>query len=160
MKIKRIFSLFMIGIMLAANIPFDVFADELSDEITITEDVIASGGSLAVSDSCIDVEFNITGQWVGGFNGEIKITNLTDDVIENWQIQMEFPQEITNIWNATIESHEGTVYNIRNTGDNNINIPTGASIAFGFSGTYEDSIASPSNVKLLTSRATASTWIL
>lgn len=104
MKIKRIFSLFMIGIMLSANIPFDVFADELSDEITITEDAIASGGSLVVSDSCIDVKVNITGQWVGGFNGEIKITNLTDDVIENWQIQMEFPQAITNIRDIILTS--------------------------------------------------------
>lgn len=140
--------------MFSANIPFNVFAEEITNDTTITEDELVSGSALAVSDSSIDVEFNITGQWEGGFNGEIKITNLTDVVIENWQIQMEFPQEITNIWNAAIESHEGTVYNIRNAGNNNnVNIPVGESVTFGFSGTYEDSITSPSNVKLVQSRA-------
>ena len=150
MRFKKILSLFMMGVMFSANIPFNVFAEEITNDTTITEDEFVSGSALAVSDSSIDVEFNITGQWEGGFNGEIKITNLTDVVIENWQIQMEFPQEITNIWNAAIESHEGTVYNIRNAGNNNnVNIPVGESITFGFSGTYEDSITSPTNVKLV-----------
>lgn len=154
MKFKRILSLFMMGVMFSANIPFNVFAEEVTNDTTITEDELVSGSALNISDSDIDFEFNITGQWEGGFNGEIKITNLTDAVIENWQIQMEFPQEITNIWNAAIDSHEGTVYNIRNAGNNNNeNIPVGESITFGFSGTYEDSITSPSSVKLVQARA-------
>lgn len=154
MKAKKILSLFMIGVMFSANIPFNVFAEDITNDTTITEDELVSGSALNISDSNIDFEFNVTGQWEGGFNGEIKISNLTDAVIENWQIQMEFPQEITNIWNAAIESHEGTVYNIRNAGNNNnVNIPVGESVTFGFSGTYEDSITSPSNVKLVQSRA-------
>ena len=154
MKFKKILSLFMMGVMFSANISFNVYAEEVTNDTTITEDELVSGSALNVSDSDIDFEFNITGQWEGGFNGEIKITNLTNAVIENWQIQMEFPQEIINIWNAAIESHEGTVYNIRNAGNNNnVNIPVGESVTFGFSGTYEDSITSPSNVKLVQSRA-------
>ena len=88
--------------------------------------------------------------------GEITINNLSDKVIENWQIEMEFPQEITNIWNAEIVSNENKVYNIKNAGGNNaVNIPIGVSVTFGFTGTCEDEIISPQNVRLVTGKANA-----
>ena len=157
MKFKRAFSLFMTGIMLSTVFPRNVFAEDIiHNSNSSVEDDTVSGSSISVTSNDIDVDFNLTGQWNGGFNGEIVITNTGDSKIENWQIEMTFPQEITNIWNAAIESHEGTVYNIRNAGgNNNVDIPIGESVTFGFSGTYTDEIVEPTNVKLITGRQTA-----
>ena len=151
MKLKKALSLFMMGVMLSSSMPFNVFAEEVTTDGTIiSEDVTASGSALTVLSDDIDVEFNVTGQWDGGFNGEIIITNVSDKLIENWQIEMQFPQEITNIWNASILSHDDDVYIIKNAGgNNNINIPVGESVSFGFGGTYENEIIEPSNIELV-----------
>lgn len=127
----------MAGLMLSSALPINVLADTSGIVNNLSaEDTATSEGAVSVSESKIDVDFDVTGQWEGGFNGEITITNLTDTMIENWQIEMEFPQEITNIWNAAIVSHEGMVYNIKNAGGNNsLNIPAGGSVTFGFTGT-------------------------
>ena len=151
MKFKRTLSLFMMGVMLSSSVPFNVFAEDTAiNNNNLTEDTTISGSSISVSNNDIDVDFNIIGQWNGGFNGEIILTNTSDKTIENWQIQMEFPQKITNIWNATIATHKGAIYTIKNPGNNNnVNIPANGSVSFGFSGEYTDEIIEPSNVSLI-----------
>lgn len=48
------------------------------------------------------------------------------------------------------------MYNIKNAGGNNaVNIPIGGSVTFGFTGTYEDEIISPQNIRLVTGKADA-----
>ena len=157
MNLKGFFSTLMIGVLLSSVLPINVLADTSGIINNMSEeDVTTSGSAISISDSNIDVDFIITGQWSGGFNGEITITNLTDTVIENWQIQMEFPQEITNIWNATIVSHDGAIYNIKNTGGNNsINIHSGESVAFGFTATFNKEIISPQNISLVAGKTDA-----
>jgi len=156
-KIKKSLSMFMIGIMIFSNIPVSVMADDTNTCVDIlSEDLTTSGSAISVSNNNIDVSFNITGQWNDGFNGEITINNLTDKVIENWQIQMEFQQEITNIWNAAIVSHNGMLYNIKNAGgNNNVNIPANGSVTFGFSGIYKEDIIAPENVVLTSGKTKA-----
>lgn len=48
-------------------------------------------------------------------------------------LEFDFEREITNIWNAVIESYEGNHYVIRNAGYN-ANITAGQSVLFGFNG--------------------------
>lgn len=157
MKFKKILGIIMTGIMLSANIPINAFADEaLAVDAVLSEDSVTSESAVTVSDNNIRLDFSVISQWNGGFNGEITINNLSDKVIENWQIEMEFPHEITNIWNAVVVSNENTVYNIKNAGGNNaVNIPIGGSVTFGFTGTYEDEIISPQNIRLVTGKADA-----
>ena len=157
MKFKRTLSLFMMGVMLSSSLPYNVFAeDTITNSNNSLEDVTASGSSISVANSDIDVDFNITAQWSGGFNGEITVTNTGESKIENWQIEMTFPQEITNIWNARIDSVDNGVYNIKNAGgNNNVDIPVGGSVTFGFTGTYTDDIVAPTNVKLITEKQNA-----
>ena len=157
MKLKKGLSILMMEVILSSSLPVNVLADNLGDINNISaEDVTTSGSAISVLSNNIDVNFNITGQWDGGFNGEIIITNLTDKVIENWEIQMEFPHEIINIWNASIVSHEDLIYTIKNPGDNNnVNIPVNGSVAFGFSGIYEGEMVAPSNIELIDNKDNA-----
>lgn len=69
---------------------------------------------------------------------------------------MEFPQEITNIWNDVVVSHEDMMYIVKNSGSNNsVNIPARGSVSFGFSGTYERDIIAPQNVQLVGGKTVA-----
>jgi cellulase/cellobiase CelA1 len=156
MKIKRFFSLFMVGTMLTTTVPITAFADNtvnidnmVENNITVN-DVTVSDSAISVLSKDISADFKVQCKWNNGFNGEITITNLTDKVIENWQIEMSFPHEIVNIWNAQIISYEDGIYNIKNAGgNNNVNISAHGSVTFGFIGTYDEIITEPKNVQLV-----------
>lgn len=157
---KKIISLFMATIMLLSCINVSAFANQESSESISTdvEDTLLSESALSAESNDISIKFNVTDKWTGGFNGSITVENVSNEVIENWQIQFEFPHEIINIWNAQIISYENGIYNIKNAGGNNaVNIPVGESVSFGFIGTYEDEIFEPENVKLISGSSTADT---
>ncbi|MCQ2536910.1 MAG: endonuclease [Lachnospiraceae bacterium] len=79
-----------------------------------------------------NVSFN-KNAWSYGFNGEVVIKNIGEAAIANWTIEFDYADEITNIWNAVIVSHEGTHYVITNAGWNSTIYANGA-VSFGFSG--------------------------
>lgn len=158
MKFKKALSLFMTAILLSSSMPLNAFAEDISadENAIVAEDTTASGSALTVMSSDIDVEFNVTGQWSDGFTGEITVKNISDTLIEDWQIEMTFPHEIETLWNAKIESYEDGVYNIKNAGDNNnINIPVGGSITFGFKAKHDGEITEPSEIYLATTKRKA-----
>lgn len=49
-----------------------------------------------------------------GCNGAIILSNLTDEPIENWQLEFDYDREIVDIANAVIVSHEQGHYVIKN----------------------------------------------
>lgn len=76
MKIKKLVSLFMVGVMLISSIPANVFADTVGlANGTLGDDIIASGSAVAVSNENISVDFNVMSKWDNGFNGEIIVNN-------------------------------------------------------------------------------------
>lgn len=90
------------------------------------------------------VKFSIDSQWSGAFNGSIKITNTGNKAIENWSLMFYMDNNITNIWNATIQSNTDGLYCIKNSGWNQ-NIPVGKSAEFGFTATAGDVIYIPTS---------------
>lgn len=77
------------------------------------------------------VEFKIDSQWKDAFNGNITITNTSNAAIENWALKFDMQNEITNIWDASIENYKHGVYLIKNNTWNQ-DIPVGGSVSFGF----------------------------
>lgn len=88
------------------------------------------------------IEFVVESQWNGAFNGKIIITNTGSQNIENWTLGLESENNITNIWNAQITSHENTNYQIQNAGWNKT-IKPGENVSFGFTANYSTSIDIP-----------------
>ncbi len=79
--------------------------------------------------------------WGGGFQGEIDLTN-DQAAISSWSLEFDFGRNITQIWNATIESHSGTHYVVRNASWNGSLAP-GATVTFGFLGTAGNVTSGP-----------------
>lgn len=77
------------------------------------------------------VDFSLVNQWNGGYQAEIKITNIGAEDIVNWSIEFDLAQEISNIWNAIVIEQSDSHYIIQNSGWNQ-DIPVGESISFGF----------------------------
>ncbi|ADZ83921.1 cellulose binding domain-containing protein [Cellulosilyticum lentocellum] len=100
------------------------------------------------SDVDYTIGFKLTGNWNGGFNGEISITNQSNAPIEDWSLAFDFEANINNLWTATIVEHTGNHYVIKNKGYN-ANIAPGQTLTLGFSGdNLEDSTIEPNNYKL------------
>ena len=102
-------------------------ADEGWDGLT-TEKVYEQGD--------IRYTFTITSTWSGGYNARVEICNSGSEIIDNWALDMVFPGDITNIWNAVIESVDNQTYTIKNAAWN-ADIGSGCSVSFGFTGKGE-----------------------
>ncbi len=93
------------------------------------------------------ITFSLISCWDEGYNGNIKIENLSDDILENWYVKFDFENSISSIWNAEVAEHAEENYVIKNAGWNR-NIPVGDSVEFGFSG-LESFLGFPEDCRLL-----------
>lgn len=129
---------------------FGVIATRGSGESIFIEDSALVSKEVEADQSSYEVTFGKS-EWSYGYNGEITIGNTSESTLEGWQVEFDLADEITNIWNANIVSHEGQHYVIENAGYNDAITP-GAGVSFGFSGTPKDqaeySDASLENVSL------------
>ncbi|MER7165889.1 cellulase family glycosylhydrolase [Micromonospora sp. NPDC000207] len=86
--------------------------------------------------------YSVTGQWQGGFQGDVKITAGVSP-INSWVVRWTYAngQTVSQAWNATVTSSGSTVtagnvsYNGR--------LAAGASTSFGFIGTWNGSNPAP-----------------
>ncbi|OYZ80740.1 MAG: hypothetical protein B7Y12_07775 [Rhizobiales bacterium 24-66-13] len=86
-----------------------------------------------VHDADLQALFSSVDSWGGGFNASIAIHNDGATAAHGWQIEINMPYEIENIWNAEIVSHDADGYVIRNAAWNG-DIAHDASVSFGFIG--------------------------
>ncbi|MFH1555784.1 MAG: Calx-beta domain-containing protein [Pseudomonadota bacterium] len=86
-----------------------------------------------VHDTDLQALFSSADSWGGGFNASIAIHNDGATAAHGWQIEINMPYEIENIWNAEIVSHDADGYVIRNAAWNG-DIAHDASVSFGFIG--------------------------
>ena len=91
------------------------------------------------------VNFSTSSDWGSGFVADINVTNTTSAISNGWQVEFDFPFNITNIWSAEIVSHTGDHYIIKNAAWNG-NIQPSGSVKFGFQGT-PGNVTSPVNMK-------------
>lgn len=103
--------------------------DEAGEEEEITDDELED--ALDVLDPKeVGVTYDITSRWSGHFNVDVVLSNLTEETIENWEIEFPFEGSVENIWNAKVtKTDEGSV-NIKNV-DWNQDIEVGQTVSFG-----------------------------
>ena len=83
--------------------------------------------------SC-SVVYTIAGQWPGGFQGELKVTNTGTVPINGWIVRLTFPngQVITQSWNG-VYTQSGAQLTVTNVSWNGVLQP-GQSVSTGFLG--------------------------
>ena len=93
------------------------------------------------------VDFKVINDWGQAFNGEILIKNTSNEVIEDWIIEMDFPYEIVSFFEGEIIKSTDNHYIINNAGYN-ANIKPGETLKLGFSGEPGNVLNPPNNIKL------------
>lgn len=78
-----------------------------------------------------EVKYSVEQVWDSGYNGLITIVNNGTKIIEDWNLQFTFNNQIRDIWDAVILQQDGQCYQIGNATYNQ-NIDIGESISFGF----------------------------
>ncbi|MFG1424706.1 Calx-beta domain-containing protein [Roseixanthobacter glucoisosaccharinicivorans] len=86
-----------------------------------------------VHDTDLQALFSSVDSWGGGFNASIAIHNDGATAAHGWQLEINMPYEIENIWNAEIVSHDADGYVIRNAAWNG-DIGHDGTVSFGFIG--------------------------
>ena len=154
---KRILAYLLTLTLVMTSLPTQLFAQTtkdasvpmsaLVDTQTTTPGAIQINPAKYVGDG-YEVDFKVTNQWPGAFNGEFVLTNTSDKPLENWTLKFDFKHEITNMWNAQIVTHEANSYIIKNMGHNQ-DIAPGNSVNIGFQANLNDEIKAPESYDLL-----------
>ncbi|MCR5738621.1 MAG: cellulose binding domain-containing protein [Lachnospiraceae bacterium] len=90
------------------------------------------------------VTFSYDGEWGEGFVASITISNDSTENIEDWILEFDFDREITSVWNASLESHEGWHYVIKRAQET-FCIAPGQAVTFGFIGEGGEAGSMPEN---------------
>ncbi|MER6673254.1 cellulose binding domain-containing protein [Streptomyces sp. NPDC000983] len=93
------------------------------------------------------VTYRITNQWQGGFQADVQLTNTGSAAWSGWTLNWSFPsgQTIGQIWNAE-RTQSGAAVTAKNVGWN-ANVAAGASVSFGFTGTWSGTNGKPTAFK-------------
>jgi len=62
----------------------------------------------------LEAIFAVVNTWSGGFNGSVTLENDGATATTGWQVRIETTNQITDIWNAVIVSHDTSGYVIGN----------------------------------------------
>ncbi|MEU5155692.1 cellulase family glycosylhydrolase [Glycomyces sp. NPDC021274] len=94
-----------------------------------------------------EVDYQVTGQWSGGFNANVVVTNLGDP-IDGWTLEWAWPhgQRVTNLWSAKDKS-KADAAEVESLGYN-AKLATGSSTSFGFTGTWAGANTEPTEFRL------------
>ncbi len=90
--------------------------------------------------------YKVTGQWSGGFQGEVTVQNTGTTATASWTVSWTFPngQTITQLWGG-ISSVSGTTQTVKNEAWNGVLAPN-ATTTFGFLGTWTTANGVPATV--------------
>ncbi|MDB1088987.1 cellulose binding domain-containing protein [Streptomyces sp. ACA25] len=94
-------------------------------------------------DADCSVTYRVTNEWHGGFQGDVTVANTGSAALENWELRWSFPQgqQIGQIWNAEYTQAGSSV--VITPSSWNHRIAPGASVTFGFIGTWSGSNTAP-----------------
>lgn len=98
--------------------------------------LVVVGADQAFAAAGCKVVYTVPSQWPGGFTGNVSITNQ-GDALTAWNLEFDFGhsgQKVTQLWNGKV-SQTGQHVAVANENWNG-NLGAGATISFGFNGTF------------------------
>lgn len=128
-KWKRAVSIILVMTLMVTFAQWKVYADEEKE----TTEIVENNLEVVYQEKEYKIIISLKEHWDSGYNANVKIENIGEETIENWYLQWVYEEDITNIWNAEVKSHQDANYIIKNVTWNQ-DIESGKSIEFGFSG--------------------------
>ncbi|MEU7526279.1 cellulase family glycosylhydrolase [Saccharothrix sp. NPDC042600] len=112
-----------------------------SGTVAVTTQPGGGGGSCAVA-------YKVAGQWQGGFQGDVKITNTGSAAVNGWTLKWTYAngQTVTQSWGASHAQSGGSV--TMTNASYTANIPPAGSVSLGFIGTWNGTNSVPTSFTL------------
>lgn len=124
--------------------------------IAVKQDIIDYPEKFRIVTENVDVQeiefetsFDITSDWGSGYNACVTITNISDHDLNDWTLSFNCDEEIGNLWNGIMISHENGNYVIQNAKYNH-SIKPGESVTVEFIVPNRMTENEPSDFKLFT----------
>ncbi len=94
--------------------------------------------------------YRVTGQWSGGFQGEVTIRNNSSTALSGWTVKWTLGtgQKVDQVWNGTLTT-SGRDVSVRNASYNG-SVGAGGSTSFGFLGSWSGANPVPATVACTT----------
>ncbi|WP_225640753.1 cellulase family glycosylhydrolase [Streptomyces werraensis] len=107
-----------------------------SATVTVTTASGPAAGSCAVA-------YRVTGEWPGGFQGEVVVRNTGSTAVVGWTLRWAFPagQRITSLWGGTV-TQSGAEVSVA-AAPYTATIPPSGSVSLGFTGSRSGTNTSP-----------------
>ncbi|OKK05634.1 cellulase family glycosylhydrolase [Streptomyces sp. CB02400] len=107
-----------------------------SATVTVTT---SSGGTTG---AC-EIGYRVTGEWPGGFQGEVTVRNTGSSAVNGWTLTWTFPadQRITNMWGGT-PTQSGSAVSVASA-SYTASIPASGSVSLGFTASRTGANPSP-----------------
>ncbi|ONI80779.1 cellulase [Saccharothrix sp. ALI-22-I] len=107
---------------------------------------VTANEAVAAEAGCT-VAYSVTGQWSGGFNADVAVTNH-GAAVDGWRLSWEWPsgQQVRNAWNAKVTESDNQV--TAADASYNAKITTNSTVKFGFIGTWEEANTAPLSFSL------------
>ncbi|MEU4449241.1 cellulase family glycosylhydrolase [Actinosynnema sp. NPDC050801] len=107
---------------------------------------VTANEAVAAEAGCT-VAYSVTGQWSGGFNADVAVTN-NGAAVDGWQLSWEWPtgQGVRNAWNAEVTESDNRV--TASDAGYNAKIKTNSTVRFGFIGTWAEANTAPLSFSL------------
>lgn len=93
------------------------------------------------------VAYQISSEWNSGYQAEVTIHNESNQPVQDWELEFDYPHSINNIWNASIAQHSGDHYKIVAPSWAST-IPANGSVSFGYIGSRNGGVSEPTNYLL------------
>ncbi|MFJ4807613.1 cellulose binding domain-containing protein [Streptomyces longwoodensis] len=89
------------------------------------------------------VTYKVTNQWSGGFQADVQLTNSGTGAWSGWSLGWTFAdgQKVSQVWNAE-HTQTGAAVTVKNVGWN-AGVAAGASVGFGFTGSWSGTNTKP-----------------
>ncbi|MFI5910419.1 cellulose binding domain-containing protein [Dactylosporangium sp. NPDC051541] len=96
--------------------------------------------SVSVPAGACNVAYSVTGQWGGGFQGAVKITNGSASAVNGWTLKWTFAngQVINQIWGG-VNAQSGANVTVTNADYTKVIAANGGSVEFGFLSSWNNS---------------------
>ncbi|MFD5373230.1 cellulase family glycosylhydrolase [Streptomyces griseoincarnatus] len=131
------------GLAAATSYTFAVYArDAAGNRSARSATVTVTTASGAAAGSCA-VAYRVTGEWPGGFQGEVVVHNTGSTAVDGWTLRWTFPasQRITSLWGGAV-TQSGAEVSVA-AAPYTATIPPSGSVALGFTGTRPGTNSSP-----------------
>ncbi|MFI6025613.1 cellulase family glycosylhydrolase [Amycolatopsis magusensis] len=126
---------------------FAVYARDAAGNRSARSGTIAVTTAPAGAGAC-SVGYQVTGQWSGGYQAEVTLTNTGSSAIDGWQLGWTFTggQTITNMWHG-VPVQTGSSVVVTNAGYNKV-LAAGGVVRIGFTGGWNGSNPAPASFAL------------